>query len=306
MQQALRADTCAPTLLDAWLEYRRMRNLKPRTERDYSKRLKQLDEWWDIPITQITEQQVAEKHREISLRSQSHANLVFKVLRAVLNYARIAYKTSERKPLLEINPVGTLSERRAWNRPKRRRTVISKIQLEDWFRGVYALDSAVVRDYLIVMILTGLRREEGAALQWGNVNLTAKTLRIVNPKNHEDHILPLTNKVYGILQARHYGRRSDNPFVFPGRVAGESLKSMEKSCDNVTARTGVEFCIQDLRRTFSSMARTHGIDKDIIKLLLNHKMGDVTDGYIIWTPDELRPYLQRIEDCILAAAGLGS
>lgn len=47
------------------------------------------------------------------------------------------------------------------------------------------------RDYLVLLLLTGLRRTEALRLRWENVDLKAGTLCAVDTKNRSDHMLPM-------------------------------------------------------------------------------------------------------------------
>lgn len=46
-------------------------------------------------------------------------------------------------------------------------------------------------DYLTLLLLTGLRRSEGAQLKWADVDFAEKTLTVRETKNGDDHVLPL-------------------------------------------------------------------------------------------------------------------
>jgi len=94
-------------------------------------------------------------------------------------------------------------------------------------------------------------------------------------------------------------RRTGNPWVFPGKIAGQPLSEFNRSYERIASRSGVDFTPHDLRRTFSSMAQVAGVDKEMIRKLLNHQDKDVTDGYIIYWSDRYKEPLQKIEDCIL-------
>ena len=55
------------------------------------------------------------RFRELSERSAAQANQAFRILRALLNYARAAYRPGD-KPLMIENPVKIISEAKLWNR----------------------------------------------------------------------------------------------------------------------------------------------------------------------------------------------
>ncbi len=62
----------------------------------------------------------------------------------------------------------------------------------------------------------------------------------------------------------------------------------------VIEESGISFTIHDLRRTFATIAGEMGIPPYLLKKLLNHKSGDVTEGYVISTVEILRRPLQKI------------
>ncbi len=67
----------------------------------------------------------------------------------------------------------------------------------------------------------------------------------------------------------------------------------------------MEFCANDLRRTFTTIAERLDISSYAVKRLINHKQkGDVTAGYIIHDVERLRAPMQAITDYILKAAGV--
>lgn len=63
----------------------------------------------------------------------------------------------------------------------------------------------MVRDYLLLVLFTGLRKEEAAQLTWNNVDLKARTLTVIDTKNHLDHTLPLSDFLFELLLRRREG-----------------------------------------------------------------------------------------------------
>ncbi len=121
------------------------------------------------------------------------ANLAMRLLRALFNFAAGQYEDTQGKSLITENPVKRLSQTRAWYRIERRQSFIKAHELAPWYEGVQQLQSDVLRDYLLLILFTGLRRQEAATLRWDHVDLGAKTLTVLDTKNHESHTLPLSN-----------------------------------------------------------------------------------------------------------------
>jgi integrase len=73
------------------------------------------------------------------------------------------------------------------------------------------LQNETLRDYLLLIIFTGLRRQEAAQLQLDQVDLEGKTLTISDTKNRETHTLPLCDYLHSLLTQRKQSSTSDYP-----------------------------------------------------------------------------------------------
>ncbi len=62
--------------------------------------------------------------------------------------------------IITENPVKRLSQTRAWYRVERRQTYIKPHQLAEWYQGVVKLENEVLRDYLLLILFTGLRAKK--------------------------------------------------------------------------------------------------------------------------------------------------
>lgn len=183
---------------------------------------------------------------------------------------------------------------------ERRKTFIKAHELAPWYQGIQALENAILRDYLLLIIFTGLRRQEAAKLQWSQVDFKAGTLTITDTKNHETHILPLSDYLHSLLLKLH--RNAASAFVFPGPGAGGHIIEPHKQIAKVVKETGSHFTVHDLRRTFITVAESLDIPAYALKRLLNHKMqNDVTAGYIMTDTERLRKPMQQITDFLLKA-----
>ena len=161
-----------------------------------------------------------------------------------------------------------------------------------------------VGDYLALLLLTGLRRSEGAGLRWDQIDLAARTLRVLDTKNHDDHTLPLSDFLVELLQARAENAK-EAIYVFESELTGKPLQEPRNPIARVIRTSGVSFTIHDLRRTFSTVAESLDLSHYALKRLLNHRMtGDVTAGYIGKNIERLRDPMQRITSYILSASGI--
>jgi integrase len=293
------------TLNEVMQDYLHTRKgLKSKTLYDYQRVIKiAFASWKDKPITTITKDKVEKHHTKLGQEhGEAYANLAMRVLRALFNFAAGKYEDSQGKSLILDNPVKRLSQTRAWYRVERRQTFIKAHELVSWYAGIQKLENETLRDYLLLIVFTGLRRQEAAKLRWNQIDFKAKTLRITDTKNHEAHTLPLSDYLYDLLHSRYQIKTSD--FVFTGSGASGHIIEPRKQVARVISFSGIRFTVHDLRRTFITIAESLDIPAYALKRLLNHKMqNDVTAGYIMTDVERLRKPMQLITNFLLKAIG---
>jgi integrase len=300
------------TLQNAFEDFIAVRKqLKARTLYDYQRIMKTVFiDWQDKAMLKISKDMIAKRHSKIGAEhGKAHANLAMRFLRALFNFAIAQYEDGIGNSVLQENPVIRLTQTRAWYRVERRQTVIKPHELEPWFNAIMNLKNdaisqnrETIRDYLLLVLLTGLRREESASMTWKNVDLKAKTLKVIDTKNHMDHTLPLSDFLYDLLQQRK--NNATNEYVFQRANGTGYISEQRKQTTKVIKESGVSFTIHDLRRTFLTIAESLDVPAYAVKRLANHKMSnDVTAGYIVADVERLRQPMQKITDYILKCAG---
>ena len=292
--------TTLQTALDDYLSTRK--TLKDSTRHDYAHTLRWgSSDWLARPITAITPDMVLKRHAKLGERSKAKANLWVRYLRAVLNSAMSRYTDSEGRAILADNPARIIGKTRAWFEIKPRKGWIQPHELRPWWDAVQGLANDAMRDYLVTLLLTGMRREEGLGLKWADVDQQAKTLTLRDTKNHETHVLPMGTWLAALIESRP--RHGEYVFQTPrGRMS-----NLRYNLDLVRKHSGLDrFIIHDLRRTFGTIAESLDVPAYALKRLLNHKTGtsDVTSGYLQITTERLRAPMQRIEDYVLRAVGV--
>jgi integrase len=286
-------------------------NLKPTTIQDYRQTFKTyIGDWQNKPLKEISKDMIEIRFRQIGENSPAQANKVMRNFRAVYNYAMVKYEDSQGESIFKSNPVKRISQLRMWYRVNRRNTLIKHYDLKPWYQAVNSLTNdhvapnrETVRDFLLFVLLTGLRRREAAALTWNRVDFKDKTFTVIETKNHTDHTLPLTDFLFDLLAVRK--SKAVNQYVFPNEFGTGMLNDPKKQIKNVVDDSGVSFTTHDLRRTFITIAESLDISAYSLKRLLNHKMtNDVTAGYIITDVERLRGPMQKITDYVLICMGV--
>lgn len=280
-------------------------NWQPKTRVDYRDGLRWFNDWLDQPLRDITRERIEDRHKKIAAdvhtrrpnrSGASSANGAMRLLRAVINFAK-----DECDIDLPNNPVRL---RRQWFPEPRRSGHVRPEDLAKFYAAVATLPNDVARDYLILLLFTGMRRNEAATLTWDDVDLDNKTMRIPaqRTKSKRELRLPLTDVVFDMLAARRaLGRTS---FVFPARGVRGHIAEPKFPLDLVAKACGIRVSVHDLRRTFITIAESVGLDGYALRALVNHSIGDVTGGYIQMNPERLREPAQRVADKLKSLCGI--
>jgi integrase len=292
------------TLWQVWQDYRKIKSyLKDKTYVQYEMYLNgELKDWKNKRLVDISKDMISTRHGKLlKSHSPSYANTAMRVLSAIYRFAKDQYEDNRGLSLFPHNPVERLGQVKAWAKEPRRQTIIKPKQLAKWYEALQEMkfntgaDSHhVASDYMLFLLLTGLRKNEAATLTWNNVDLEEGTIYIPITKNKEPLTLPLSDVLIAILNYRL--RFKINDYVFSSRKS-QYLAYPEKALKHLSQTSEVKFTFHDLRRTFITVAESLDISAYAIKRLVNHKNGsDVTEGYIIANHDRLRAPMQRITD----------
>ncbi|ELY4128796.1 integrase family protein [Cronobacter malonaticus] len=326
------------TLADALAGYiaSRAGRIKQATADQYNNTITNFSgDWLKLPLASIDRDRVESRHQAITAGgiwfgesprrggvaagSTAQADLWARVLRAVYRYSHDHYRDSDGKRLLPDPPTAVLSTKRKWHGVTRKTSRIRNNELSRWLNAVDAVrqqatsernDFAVsVCDALDVAIFTGLRRSEIFGLTWERVNLSGRYFWIDKTKNGDPLELPITDTLYAIFERREALKKNGSPYVFPGERG--MIKEPRRVISHITALTSengqpaINFTCHDARRTFGSVAELVGVGSYILKRLMNHKTlrGDVTQGYLHFSADELQEPARQVERAILEHAG---
>jgi integrase len=299
----------ALTLQTALDDYITRVKLRERTKEIYCDNINRyLGDWLALPLRSITDDMVEERHAAIvgivTKRARklvrpgatpetgaASADLCMRALRAVWNFA------GERDKNLPTSPTTLL--RRQWFGTNRRTRTVPTGRLAEFYKGVQALANPIGRDAVLLLMFTGMRRNEACGLRWSEVDWASSILRIPSRrmKVAEPFKLPMNDLVHSVLadcRARGHDRSG---FVFSGQGKAGHLVDIRYYLDIVAEQTGIVVSPHDLRRTFLSVAAgCPGVSPIALKALVAHASTDVTVGYVQIEEEELRAAAQRVAD----------
>ena len=131
---------------------------------------------------------------------------------------------------------------------------------------------------------TGIRKGEIFDLQWSEVDLKNKLIKVQQSKSGKQRVIGINEILYETL--RSLPSRFKKGFVFPSAVTGKRWIDRGKSWKRGLAKAEIEdFRFHDLRHTFASHLVIAGVDIRTVSELMGHSSINMTMKYAHLAPD---------------------
>jgi integrase len=234
--------------------------LKPRTLSDYRRLLKRFP-FGRQSVADITPRQILQKLDPLPPSERHHAYTA----------ARRFFRYCVQHHLIDRSPM----EHTASAPPGRPRTrVLTEDELQAVWRTARAGESHFHR-IVALLVLTGQRRGEIAALQWGWIKGKVIEFPASVAKNHRAWTIPIGPKARAIIAG---APRLSERYVFPALRQRQKTTTVFNGWGKPKARFDkecevIDWTLHDLRRTYSSMHAKLGTPQMVVEKLLNHVSG---------------------------------
>lgn len=246
-------------------------------------------------LSAITKSEIAKLFAKISKEHKVTANRVLALVSSVFG------KAIEWGIWHQVNPCHGMRK----HSEKSRDRFLQPDELPKFFEQVLAYPNAIVRDYILISLLTGARRSNVLAMNWDHVNLKRGEWRIPETKNGTPHSVPLVPDAVTILEARKATASDDIPFVFPGPGKSGHLVEPKKAWNIILTKAGIaDLRLHDLRRTMGSWQAGTGANLSVIGRSLNHKSTQTTAIYARLWMTPVRDSMTTAATAMMLAAGL--
>jgi integrase len=150
-----------------------------------------------------------------------------------------------------------------------------------------------------ILMLTGCRKSEILTLKWEHVDFENGCLRLPDSKTGKKVIM-LGAPTLDILTS--LPRIRNNPYVLPGKKAGQHLVGLPKIWGRIKTRAGLKWAtLHVLRHSFARYGAGAGLGLPIIGRLLGHKDASTTARYAKVDLDPAKTAANRISSGINAA-----
>lgn len=156
-----------------------------------------------------------------------------------------------------------------------RERVLTDSELRDVWNACDRLPK-IWKAYFRMLIVTGQRRSEVAAMHWREINLEQRTwtLPAERTKNRYRHVVPISPLMMAVLDSAP----GKSGFVFPSPIAqNQPIHSFGRATDALRKSAQISpFRLHDLRRTAASIMGEIKIAPHVIEAILNHRSGIIS------------------------------
>jgi integrase len=280
-----------PTLREILPLYANAKGLKLSSLNRYESILRvHFDGWMDCSLRELASS-AFDKHCHAFAQSRGAAIVEVGrgLIGAIFRYMNAVYGLNFESPFAQLAAAG-LMPNRAEPRPRR----LQESELPDWYEALQLMPEKQ-RDILLLLSMTGLRRNEGGMLRKNQVDFRKGLLHIPETKTGQPLVLPITPIMREILCRRAVGL-TDEEMLFDG-VALEHLADM-------AMRAGApSFMLHDLRKMLATTGERLGLSDAVIRRILNHKAkrsDTLHRHYIQLSPQDINLQLESIQIQLLS------
>lgn len=293
-KQERREEATLETLFEDYLERWAKPHKKPRSViEDEGNFRRHLSDWKTRKLSEITRPMIAKRHSTLGKESGPiAANRTLALLSVLFSKALEWGYLKGENPAIRIPKF----------KEKSRDRFLSAQELQSFLQAVGEESNPVMKDYFMILLLTGARRNNVLSMRWRDIDLEAGTWTIPgeSSKNSSPMAVILPPEAVEILRGR---KGNGSLFVFEGAGRSGHIVEPKGAWGRILKRSGLENVrIHDLRRTLGSWMTIGGTSLSITGRALGHKTSQSTSIYARLNLDPVRTAVESTVKTMLETA----
>jgi len=187
-------------------------------------------------------------------------------------------------------------ENPAWGiekfKEKPRERFLQADELPRFFDAVALENNHNVRDYILLSLLTGARKQNMLAMRWDEIDFENKTWTISLTKNQDSATIPLVPAAFDIIKTRREKKESEWVFASYGKTG--HMSDPKKGWKRIIDRAGLsDLRIHDLRRSMGSWQAINQTSLTVIAKSLGQKSSQAAAVYSRLSLDPVRDSMEQ-------------
>jgi integrase len=221
-----------------------------------------LRKWSERDVRSITRAECEDAITDAGKRGIHAAASMYMVLRAFFGWL-------EKRDLIVKSPMRAVEKVAAESSRER---VLTDDEIKAVWRG--SAKVPVFGDLVRLLLLTGQRRTECAAMKHSDIDLKEKLWRIAGAetKNRAPHVVPLSDEAIAIIKRQPRFEECDFVFTTDGATHFKGYSKCKAVLDKI-APTEQAWTLHDLRRTLATRLAKAGVSLVVAEKILNHGRG---------------------------------
>jgi len=228
------------------------------------------------------------------MRSEGYANgttnHVIVVLRHVFNLAR-----KWRVPGVVSNPTSGMNLapevfRERFLSVEEAQRLIASIEIDV---------NKIARKAIMLLLLTGARRNEVTHARWESVDWDRRTLLVPLSKSGKPRAILLSTAAIELLKS--VTTIPGNPYIFPAPTTGRPSPSLYIPWNRIRLRAGLsDLRLHDLRHSFASFLVNKGVSLYVVQGLLGHSHSRYTQRYAHLGSETLLNAVEAVSELVVS------